>query len=183
MDIDDAVIDVLARADGRVCRHLHLPLQAGSTRVLAEMARPYSAEEYRALVARIRAAVPQIALTTDIIVGFPGETDEDFAATCDLARACGFSKIHVFPYSQRTGTPAAARPDQIDPAVKAARARELRALAAELRRADYTARVGNHELALVEEQNRAMTESYYEVCAPASAPVGTLVDIEIPPSA
>ena len=183
MDIDDAVIDVLARADGRVCRHLHLPLQAGSTRVLAEMARPYSAEEYRALVARIRAAVPQIALTTDIIVGFPGETDEDFAATCDLARACGFSKIHVFPYSQRTGTPAAARPDQIDPAVKAARARELRALAAELRRADYTARVGNHELALVEEQNRAMTESYYEVCAPAGAPVGTLVDIEIPPSA
>ncbi len=183
MDIDDAVIDVLARADGRVCRHLHLPLQAGSTRVLAEMARPYSAEEYRALVARIRAAVPQIALTTDIIVGFPGETDEDFAATCELARACGFSKIHVFPYSQRTGTPAAARPDQIDPAVKAARARELRALAAELRRADYAARVGSHELVLVEEQNRAMTESYYEVCAPAGAPVGALVDIEISPSA
>ena len=147
------------------------------------MARPYSAEEYRALVARIRAAVPQIALTTDIIVGFPGETDEDFAATCELARACGFSKIHVFPYSQRTGTPAAARPDQIDPAVKAARARELRALAAELRRADYAARVGSHELVLVEEQNRAMTESYYEVCAPAGAPVGALVDIEISPSA
>jgi len=101
MDVSMDFIGLLAEADGRLCRHLHLPLQSGSSKVLREMGRPYDAEEYRQLVDYLRAMVPEIALTTDIIVGFPGETDEDFADTCDLARYAAFSKIHVFPYSRR----------------------------------------------------------------------------------
>ena len=96
-DVDDALIDLLAVADGRVCRHLHLPLQAGSSKVLREMARPYDAERFRVLVERLYAAVPELALSTDIIAGFPGETDAEFQETLALARACRFAKIHAFP--------------------------------------------------------------------------------------
>ena len=91
------------------------------------------------LVAALRAARPDLALSTDLIVGFPGETDEDFEDTCALARRVGFSKIHVFPYSKREGTPAAARADQVPPEVKAARAARLRALSDELAAADRAA--------------------------------------------
>ncbi|MFR5828142.1 MAG: radical SAM protein, partial [Adlercreutzia equolifaciens] len=87
---------------------------------------PYDAHEFRQLADFLRASVPSIALTTDIIVGFPSETDEDFEDTCALVRHVGFSKIHVFPYSKREGTPAAARADQVPPEVNAARAARLR---------------------------------------------------------
>ncbi len=178
-DVDDRLVEVLAAAEGRICRHLHLPLQSGSDEVLRQMARPYSASDYLRLVERLRERVPAIALATDVIVGFPGESEADFQATCDLARACGFMNMHVFPYSRRDGTPAAARPDQVPPQVKADRARRLRALASELRQADWARRAGTVELALVEEQGRAMTEAYYEVTAPDSAPVGALVSLTL----
>ncbi|WP_455779457.1 MiaB/RimO family radical SAM methylthiotransferase [Gordonibacter pamelaeae] len=174
-DVDDALVDLLAAADGRVCRHLHLPLQAGSSKVLREMARPYDADRFRALVERLYAAVPGLALSTDVIAGFPGETDAEFQETLELARACRFAKIHAFPYSRRAGTPAAERPDQVPPAVKAARAAQLRALGDELRAAERARRAGTVELALVEEGGVAMSESYFELAAPADAPVGSLV--------
>ena len=132
MDVSMDLIGLLAEARGRLCRHLHLPLQSGSSKVLQEMGRPYDAEEYRQLADYLRAMVPEIALTTDIIVGFPGETEQDFEDTCALARHVGFAKIHVFPYSQREGTPAAERPDQVPPGEKAARAARLRTLTDEL---------------------------------------------------
>lgn len=174
-DVDDALIDLLAAADGRVCRHLHLPLQAGSSKVLREMARPYDAERFRALVERLYAAVPELALSTDTIAGFPGETDAEFQETLALARACRFAKIHAFPYSRRAGTPAAARADQVPAEVKAARAAALRALGDELRASERARRVGTVELALVEEGGVAMSESYFELPAPVGAPLGTLV--------
>ena len=174
-DVDDALVDLLAAADGRVCRHLHLPLQAGSSKVLREMARPYDADRFRALVERLYAAVPGLALSTDVIAGFPGETDAEFQETLELARACRFAKMHAFPYSRRAGTPAAERPDQVPPAVKAARAAQLRALGDELRAAERARRAGTVELALVEEGGVAMSESYFELAAPADAPVGSLV--------
>ena len=179
-DVDDDLVEVLARAEGRVCRHLHLPLQSGSTKVLREMARPYDAAAYVALVRRLRARVPSIALSTDVIVGFPGETDEDFEATLSLARACGFAKMHVFPYSMRAGTPAAAREDQVDASVKAARAARLRALSDELRRADYGRRAGTVELALVEEDGLATVESHYRVPVPLGAALGSLAPVRLP---
>ena len=174
-DVDDALVDLLAAADGRVCRHLHLPLQAGSSKVLREMARPYDADRFRALVERLYAAVPGLALSTDVIAGFPGETDAEFQETLELARACRFAKMHAFPYSRRAGTPAAERPDQVPPDIKAARAAALRALGDELRAAERARRAGTVELALVEEGGVAMSESYFELAASADAPVGSLV--------
>ena len=174
-DVDDALVDLLAAADGRVCRHLHLPLQAGSSKVLREMARPYDADRFRALVERLYAAVPGLALSTDVIAGFPGETDAEFQETLELARACRFAKIHAFPYSRRAGTPAAERADQVPPDIKAVRAAALRALGDELRAAERARRAGTVERALVEEGGVAMSESYFELAAPADAPVGSLV--------
>ncbi|MCI9673387.1 MiaB/RimO family radical SAM methylthiotransferase [Adlercreutzia muris] len=179
MDVSMDLIGLLAEARGRLCRHLHLPLQSGSSKVLQEMGRPYDAEEYRQLADYLRAMVPEIALTTDIIVGFPGETEQDFEDTCALARHVGFAKIHVFPYSQREGTPAAERPDQVPPGEKAARAARLRTLTDELAAADRAARAGAVELALVERPGHATTESYHEMPAPAGAAIGSLVPVKI----
>lgn len=174
-DVDDDLIALLARANGRVCRHLHLPLQAGSNKVLREMARPYSKEFFLNLVNNLRKRVPAISLSTDIIVGFPGETEQDFQETLDVVRACAFSKIHVFPYSRREGTPAAARSDQIPPETKAARAQTLRDVSDELREADRAARAGTTEWAVVEPGGTMTTESYHEIAAPVAANCGELV--------
>ena len=179
MDVSMDLIGLLAEARGRLCRHLHLPLQSGSSKVLREMGRPYDAEEYRQLADYLRATVPEIALTTDIIVGFPGETEQDFEDTCALARHVGFAKIHVFPYSRREGTPAAERSDQVPPGEKAARAARLRTLTDELAAADRAARAGAVELALVERPGHATTESYHEMPAPAGAAIGSLVPVKI----
>ncbi|WP_281653880.1 MiaB/RimO family radical SAM methylthiotransferase [Eggerthella sinensis] len=181
-DVDDALVDVLAASDGRVCRHLHLPLQAGSSKVLREMARPYDAPRFVALVERLYAAVPELALSTDIIAGFPGETDAEFQETLDVARACRFAKIHAFPYSRRDGTPAAARADQMPPAVRERRAAALRALGDELRAQEYARRVGTVERVLVESRGRGTTESYFEIPVPPDAQPGTLRELVLPPA-
>ena len=111
-DLSDELIDVMARCD-KICRHLHLPLQSGSSRILKEMNRRYDKEQYLALVKNIRQAVPNIALTTDIIVGFPGETEEDFDETMDVVKQVGYDSAFTFIYSKRTGTPAAELKQQV----------------------------------------------------------------------
>lgn len=176
--VDERFVDLLAGAQGRLCRHLHLPLQAGSSRVLREMARPYTADYFVELVEHLYERVPSLSLTTDIICGFPGETDDDFEQTLENARRCRFSKIHVFPYSRREGTPAAAREDQVAPEVKALRAARLRALSDELRAQDLARRSGTAELALVE-PDVALTESYHELPVPAGARAGELTLLQL----
>ena len=171
--IDERFINVLANSNGRICRHLHLPLQSGSSKVLRDMARPYSAREFLDLVAHLRNLMPMISLTTDIICGFPGETADDFEQTLSLSRQCRFSKIHVFPYSMRKGTPAAQRPDQIDPHTKNARAAQLRKLSDELRMDDLKSRRHTRELAIAED-DFALTESYHEVPIPKDIAQGQL---------
>ena len=111
-DLSPELIDVMAHAKN-VCPHLHLPLQSGSSRLLKKMNRHYTKEQYLDLVDALRAAMPDISLTTDIIVGFPGETEEDFQETMDVVEKVGFDSAFTFIYSRRTGTPAAAMPDQI----------------------------------------------------------------------
>ena len=111
-DLSDELIAVMAKSS-KICHHLHLPLQSGSSRILKEMNRHYDKEQYLALVERIRSAVPGIALTTDIIVGFPGETEEDFLETLDVVRRVGYESAFTFIYSKRTGTPAATKSDQV----------------------------------------------------------------------
>ncbi len=128
IEVSDALIAVM-REDERFCPHLHLPLQAGDDGVLAAMNRHYTTAEYRDLVRDIQDRVPDIAITTDIIVGFPGETDGQFANTLVFAAGMDFARIHVFPYSRRKGTPAASFPDQVSEAEKKRRAAALQALA------------------------------------------------------
>lgn len=176
-DVDDDLIALMAAAQGRICRHLHLPLQSGSTKVLREMARPYRAEQFKDLVDRLYDAMPMLSLSTDVIVGFPGETEEDYRATEDMARACRFSKMHIFRYSKREGTPAARRTDQVAPEVKADRAKRLEAVGADLRSADRARRAGTRELALVESDGVATTESYHTVSVPAGATTGDMVEV------
>ncbi len=178
-DVDEAFIDLLASSQGRICRHLHLPLQSGSSKVLKEMARPYDAAYFAALVERLYSRVPQLSLSTDIIVGFPGETDQEFEETCELARVCHFSKIHVFPYSKREGTPAAQRLDQIDPEVKAVRAAQLRDIAQQLRQEDFKRRLNDSEWVLIEEGGIGMTESYHEVALKRKYVSGKLVYVSL----
>ena len=178
-DVHDDLIEVLATAGGRVCRHLHLPLQSGNSKVLREMHRPYNAEHFEAIVANLYERVPELSLSTDIICGFPGETEGEFEDTLRVARICRFSKIHVFPYSKREGTPAAARIDQVPPGVKADRAQRLRDLGDLLRDKEREARKGTRELAVVEEEGIALTESYFEVPAPKNAKAGEMIEVTL----
>ena len=111
-DLSEELIDAMRDCE-KVCLHLHLPLQSGSSRILKLMNRRYTKEQYLDLVDRIRAKVPDVSLTTDIIVGFPGETEEDFLETMDVVRKVRYDSAFTFQYSRRTGTPAAAMEDQI----------------------------------------------------------------------
>ncbi|RKJ68457.1 tRNA (N6-isopentenyl adenosine(37)-C2)-methylthiotransferase MiaB [Roseburia sp. 1XD42-69] len=111
-DLSDELIEVMKNSP-KVCRHLHLPLQSGSTRILREMNRRYTKDQYLALVEKVRRAMPDISITTDIIVGFPGETEEDFLETLDVVKRVRFDSAFTFIYSKRTGTPAAAMEGQI----------------------------------------------------------------------
>ena len=111
-DLSDELIEVMAKSK-KICRHLHLPLQSGSSRILKAMNRRYTKEQYLALAEKIKTAIPDISLTTDIIVGFPGETEKDFQETLDVVRKVRFDSAFTFIYSKRTGTPAAAMENQV----------------------------------------------------------------------
>ena len=111
-DLSDELIEVM-RCSKKICRHLHLPVQSGSSHILQKMNRRYTKEQYLALVDKIKAAVPDISLTTDIIVGFPGETEEDFQETLDVVRKVRYDSAFTFIYSKRSGTPAAVMEDQV----------------------------------------------------------------------
>lgn len=143
----------------KVCDHFHLSLQSGCDKTLKEMNRKYDTEEYRQAVATLRKYLPKVALTTDIIVGFPGETEEDFRESYAFAEEIGFAKIHVFPYSPKRGTPAAARKDQLLNAVKSERSHTLIQLSDRMA-ADFLAdAVGTDAEVLYE---RAVGDGIYE---------------------
>lgn len=112
----------LMQEDARFCRHLHLPLQSGCDKTLQAMHRPYTTAKFQTLLADIKTKVPDIAITTDVIVGFPGETEADFETTCKFVESCGFSKMHIFPFSARKGTPAEKFAGAVTEAVKKERA-------------------------------------------------------------
>ena len=125
-EIDDRLLSVISKNRERIAPHFHIPLQSGSDAVLRKMARPYTAACFTKKISRIRKVLPDIALTTDVMVGFPGESDEDFNDTLEMVEKIGFSKLHVFKYSPRSGTMALKLKDRIDGAVKSKRSSVLR---------------------------------------------------------
>lgn len=143
----------------KVCDHFHLSLQSGCDKTLKEMNRKYDTEKYRQAAAILRKYLPHVALTTDIIVGFPGETEEDFQASYDFAKEIGFAKIHVFPYSPKRGTPAAARKDQLPNAVKSERSHKLIALSDRMA-ADFLREYVGQDVAVLYE--RMVEDGIYE---------------------
>jgi tRNA-2-methylthio-N6-dimethylallyladenosine synthase len=148
--------DVIAAMVGceAVCEHAHLPLQSGSTRVLKAMRRTYSRERYLKLAAELRGAIPDLALTTDIIVGFPGETEADFAETLAVVEEVGYDGAFTFVYSPRRGTEAAARVDQVADEVKQERIERLVETVQRVAAERNAARLGRVEQVLVEGASR-----------------------------
>jgi threonylcarbamoyladenosine tRNA methylthiotransferase MtaB len=152
MDVDQALLDEIADHP-RLCHHLHLPLQSGDDDTLAAMGRGYETAEYRDLVTGIRAVWPDAALSTDVIAGFPGETEVQFARTAALLRELAFSRTHVFPFSSRPGTLAAQTRDQVPPDIKRDRTHRLLAVAAELAQQAAQSWVGRKVSVLFEEHD------------------------------
>ena len=149
-DLSDELIEVMAHSK-KICKHLHLPVQSGSSRILKLMNRKYTKEHYLELVDKIRTAVPDIAITTDIIVGFPGETEEDFQETLDVVRKAKYDSAFTFIYSKRSGTPAAKMPDQVPDDVVHERFDRLLKVVNEAAKEQNGKLTGNTELVLVEE--------------------------------
>lgn len=150
VEVEPRLLELMAN-EPRLCKHLHLPLQSGCDKILQAMHRPYDTARFTQLLQQIRAQVPDVAITTDIIVGFPGETEEDFATTLAFAEKCGFAKMHIFPYSKRKGTPAEKMPNQVDEAVKGERAARLAAVDEKLHQAMLKQMVGKTEEVLFEQ--------------------------------
>jgi threonylcarbamoyladenosine tRNA methylthiotransferase MtaB len=149
LDLTPRLLATLA-ASARIVPHLHIPLQSGCDATLEAMGRGYDTAAYAETLRLAREALPGLSVTTDVIVGFPGETDHDFDASLDFIEACGFSKLHVFRYSRRAGTPAAARVDQVPARVIGDRAASMRALGDRLAQAHASALVGGRTAVCIE---------------------------------
>ncbi len=186
--ISDEVIEVLKKSD-KVVRHLHIPIQSGSDTVLKRMRRKYTMEFFAERLDRLKEALPGLAITSDVIVGFPGETEEEFMETYNFIKKYKFSELHVFPYSKRTGTPAARMEDQIDEEVKNNRVHRLIELSDQLAK-EYASQFENEVLEVIpeerfkEETNENLyvgyTDNYLKVVLPANEDmVGKIVKVKI----
>lgn len=149
-EVTRELIAVMAEFPERVCPHLHISMQSGSDSVLRRMRRRWGSRRFIDRCQMLNNALNRPAITTDILVGFPGETDQEFEETCQTAREVGFSKFHIFPFSARRGTPAAEMTDQIDPQLKKARGRQLAKLETELRDQYFRTLIGQRLRVLVE---------------------------------
>ena len=159
-DLTDDFLDLWQRAEDRLCRHLHLALDSGCDATLARMRRRYTTEDYAAALARLRRAIPGIAITTDVIVGFPGESAGEFATSCEFVEAMGFAQVHVFQYSARKGTAAATMAAQVEPAERAARCERMLAIAEGSARRYRTALLGSVRPVLYEAPWEGATDAW-----------------------
>jgi threonylcarbamoyladenosine tRNA methylthiotransferase MtaB len=186
--ITDEVIEVIRRSNV-VVRHLHIPLQSGSDTVLKRMRRKYTMASFAERLRKLKEIMPDLAVTSDVIVGFPGETEEEFMETYNFIKEHQFSELHVFPYSKRTGTPAARMEDQIDEAVKNERVHRLISLSDQLAK-EYASRFEGQVLEVIpEEKHReeveeglyvGYTDNYLKVVLPATEEmIGEIVKVKI----
>ena len=181
-ELDDELLGLWS--DRRLCRHLHLSLQSGADATLRRMRRPYTAARYARLVERARAAVPGVAVTTDVIVGFPGETDAEFEESLATVAALGFAKVHVFPFSPRPGTAAAALPDALPPAEQRQRMARMMAVAERSEQDFRSAHLGHRAMVLWERpkggHGQGLTDNYIRVFSPAAVALrNQLVEVEL----
>jgi threonylcarbamoyladenosine tRNA methylthiotransferase MtaB len=179
--LKDSLLEALA-TEPKICPHLHVPMQSGDDRVLADMGRHYNADQYLEHIAALRRAIPNVNLTTDVIVGFPGETDDAFRATLEAIDTAGISRVHAFIYSPRPGTRADALGDRISPEEKKCRSRELRGRS-ELRSRQWrTKKLGRGETVLVDKHADTQCSGYtadYTRCylPPEAGRRGELIDV------
>ncbi|WP_148630182.1 tRNA (N(6)-L-threonylcarbamoyladenosine(37)-C(2))-methylthiotransferase MtaB [Bacillus sp. E214] len=186
--ITDEVIEVLRESD-KVVPHLHIPIQSASNTVLKRMRRKYSTEFFAERLERLREVLPDLAVTSDVIVGFPGETEEEFMETYNFIKDHRFSELHVFPYSKRTGTPAARMEDQVDEDVKNDRVHRLISLSEQIAK-EYASSYENEVLEVIPEElyedgktkglYQGYSDNYLKVVFPATEDmVGKIVKVKI----
>ncbi|TKC19963.1 tRNA (N(6)-L-threonylcarbamoyladenosine(37)-C(2))-methylthiotransferase MtaB [Robertmurraya kyonggiensis] len=186
--ITDEVIEVIDQSNV-IVRHLHIPIQSGSNTVLKRMRRKYTMEFFAERLDRLKEVLPGLAVTSDVIVGFPGETEEEFMETYNFIKEHKFSELHVFPYSKRTGTPAARMEDQVDEDVKNERVHRLIALSDQLAK-EYASQFENEVLEVIPEEKfkddpegglyEGYTDNYLKVVFPATEDmVGKIVKVKI----
>jgi len=182
LEVTDELLTLL-KTEPRLMPHLHLPLQSGSNEILRAMNRRYTVEEYVAVLEKIRAAAPQISVSTDVIVGFPGETEEHFQETLNFVKAQKFSRVHVFPFSPRRGTPAATMENQVPPSVKKSRVHRLQKTAKQTA-AEFAAAYIGQEVEVLWESRVAdvtdgLTPNYLRVYTAADIPSGELERVRL----
>lgn len=184
MDCTAEVLDVIAAAPARFAAHLHLPLQHASARILAAMRRPYSAAQFARLVTEVRRRLPDAAIGSDVIVGFPGETDDDFCTLARYLEDSPLTHLHVFPYSDRPGTVAEALAGKVHGAVVKARAQRLRVLSRALADRFRASQTGRIRPALTIEDGRtAVTDNYLRVAVPPGHGRNEWIAARVPPLA
>ena len=176
-DVTDDLLDVMAASGGRVAPFLHVCLQSGCDATLRRMRRVYDTAYFSAMVERCRAALPGMALETDLIVGFPGETVDEFEESYEFCKHMRFSRMHVFRYSKRPGTPAATAPGQVQPHESARRSARMRMLARDMRHEHAEAFVGREGDVIVQYPGRAVTPELFDVLVDPRIPVGELVRV------
>ena len=180
MDCSAAMVDLMASSGGRFAPHFHLPLQHASGRMLLAMRRPYTLDYYRALVDSIHDLMPHASIGSDMIVGFPGESDRDFRANLTYLPHSPLTHLHVFPYSDRPGTAATAMRGKVDGAVTRERGMALRAIGAELTRRFHTAQCGTIRPGLtLEDGTLVVTDNYLKVRVPAGLPRNQRVNVRL----
>lgn len=162
----------------KICNHFHVPIQSGADHILSLMNRKYNIEEYKNIISKLRSIREDVNITTDLIVGFPEETDEDFKETINNLSIIGFSKIHTFPYSLRRGTKASTM-KQVDEKIKKERVREILELSSLLESEYYKKFVGCEVLVLVEDEQSGLTDNYIKVYLDKKCPNNTFVKVII----
>lgn len=162
VDITDELTELIAGSD-KICRHLHLPLQSGSDKILKRMNRPYDTRRFKDIIKKLYARMPDIAVSTDVIVGFPGEEKKDFEETYSLIKELVFSRLHVFTYSPRPGTKAEKFTDKVDHAFINASARRMKELGRDCERSFVERQLGKKQRVLPESRNGGLTDGYIKI--------------------
>lgn len=175
-ELNDKFLEEL-KVNSKICNHLHIPIQSGSNTILKSMKRKYTLDEYEKIIDKVRNVRPNISISTDLIVGFPGESEELFKETLDTLNRIKFSKIHVFPYSKRDGTVAALMPNQIDEAIKKERSRVVFELSSKFEEEYAVKFIGSEIEVLVETGNIGTSSNYLKVLLNDNFKVNSIVKV------